>query len=94
MVFPVVLGSGKRLFGPSAGKKPLKLAESRTVGDGIADPHLRACLSASGRNPEAGAELTGECLIPGHGRGAGEPCFRGEPTFGWGRKLLQRQPVS
>jgi len=36
MVFPVVLGSGKRLFGPSAGKKPLQLTESRTVGDGIA----------------------------------------------------------
>jgi dihydrofolate reductase len=35
MVFPVVLGSGKRLFGDS-GKKPLKLADSRTVGDGVA----------------------------------------------------------
>jgi dihydrofolate reductase len=36
MVFPVILGSGKRLFGPSADKKPLKLADSKTVGDGIA----------------------------------------------------------
>ncbi|MGC1164711.1 MAG: dihydrofolate reductase family protein [Solirubrobacterales bacterium] len=36
MVFPVVLGSGKRLFGPSAEKQPLKLTESRTVGDGVA----------------------------------------------------------
>jgi dihydrofolate reductase len=36
MVFPVVLGSGKRLFGESAEKTPLKLASSRTVGDGIA----------------------------------------------------------
>ena len=35
MVFPVVLGSGKRLFGDS-GKRPLKLADSRTVGDGVA----------------------------------------------------------
>jgi len=35
MVFPVVLGSGKRLFGDSA-KRPLKLAGSRTVGDGVA----------------------------------------------------------
>ena len=35
MVFPVVLGSGKRLFGDS-GKKPLKLTDSRTVGDGVA----------------------------------------------------------
>ncbi len=36
MVFPVVLGSGKRLFGPGAEKKPLKLTGSRSVGDGIA----------------------------------------------------------
>jgi dihydrofolate reductase len=36
MVFPVVLGSGKRLFGESADKLPLKLTDSRTVGDGIA----------------------------------------------------------
>jgi dihydrofolate reductase len=35
MVFPVVLGSGKRLFGASA-KKPLRLTSSQTVGDGIA----------------------------------------------------------
>jgi dihydrofolate reductase len=34
MVFPVVLGSGKRLFG-AAGKKSLKLAEAKTVGDGV-----------------------------------------------------------
>jgi dihydrofolate reductase len=35
MVFPVVLGSGKRLFGES-GKKPMRLTDSRTVGDGVA----------------------------------------------------------
>jgi dihydrofolate reductase len=35
MVFPVVLGSGKRLFGETGAKKPLRLADSRTVGDGI-----------------------------------------------------------
>jgi len=35
MVFPVVLGEGKRLFGPLGEKKTLKLAESRTVGEGI-----------------------------------------------------------
>jgi dihydrofolate reductase len=33
MVFPVVLGAGKRLFGETSDKKPLRLAESRTVGD-------------------------------------------------------------
>jgi dihydrofolate reductase len=34
MVFPVVLGSGKRLFGDS-GKKPLQLADAKTVGAGV-----------------------------------------------------------
>jgi dihydrofolate reductase len=36
MVFPVVLGSGKRLFGDASDKKRLRLADSKTVGDGIA----------------------------------------------------------
>jgi dihydrofolate reductase len=36
MVFPVVLGSGKRLFGDTSDKKPLRLVESTTVGDGVA----------------------------------------------------------
>jgi dihydrofolate reductase len=36
MVFPVVLGSGKRLFGDTSDKKPLKLTDSKTVGDGVA----------------------------------------------------------
>ena len=34
MVFPVVLGKGKRLFGES-GKKDLKLQSSREVGEGV-----------------------------------------------------------
>jgi dihydrofolate reductase len=36
MVFPVVLGSGKRLFGDTSDKKRLRLTDSKTVGDGIA----------------------------------------------------------
>ena len=36
MVFPVVLGSGKRLFGETSDKKPLRLADSKMVGDGVA----------------------------------------------------------
>jgi dihydrofolate reductase len=35
MVFPVVLGAGKRLFDHTSAKKPLRLADSRTVGDGV-----------------------------------------------------------
>jgi dihydrofolate reductase len=36
MVFPVVLGSGKRLFGDTSDKKRLRLTDSKTVGDGVA----------------------------------------------------------
>ena len=36
MVFPVLLGSGKRLFGEHPGKLPLELTDSRIVGDGVA----------------------------------------------------------
>jgi dihydrofolate reductase len=35
MVFPVLLGQGKRLFPESEAKHPLQLAEAKTVGDGI-----------------------------------------------------------
>src|SRR4051812_28246366 len=36
MVFPVVLGAGKRLFGATADKKTLKLSDSQTIGsDGV-----------------------------------------------------------
>ena len=35
MVFPVVLGSGKRLFGETTDKKPLRLVDSKAVGDGV-----------------------------------------------------------
>ena len=36
MVFPVVLGTGRRLFGETTAKKPLKLVDSKMVGDGVA----------------------------------------------------------
>jgi len=36
MVYPVVLGTGKRLFGDTSDKKRLRLADSKMVGDGIA----------------------------------------------------------
>ena len=35
MVFPVVLGSGKRLFGETADKKRLRLVDSKVVGEGV-----------------------------------------------------------
>src|SRR3954454_10638751 len=36
IVFPIVLGAGKRLWGATTDKKRLTLADSKTVGDGIA----------------------------------------------------------
>jgi dihydrofolate reductase len=36
MVFPVVLGSGKQLWGETSDKKGLQLVDSRIVGDGVA----------------------------------------------------------
>ena len=36
MVFPVVLGAGKRLFGGTSDKKSLRLVDSKIVGDGVA----------------------------------------------------------
>jgi dihydrofolate reductase len=36
MVYPVVLGTGKRLFGETSDKKPLRLTDSKIVGDGVA----------------------------------------------------------
>jgi dihydrofolate reductase len=36
MVYPVVLGAGQRLFGDTTDKKPLRLLDTRTVGDGLA----------------------------------------------------------
>ena len=35
MVYPVVLGSGRRLFGETSDKKTLRLADSKVVGDGV-----------------------------------------------------------
>jgi dihydrofolate reductase len=35
MVFPVVLGAGKRVFGDTNGSKRLRLSDSRTVGEGV-----------------------------------------------------------
>ena len=35
MVFPVVLGSGKRLFGETSDRTPLRLVDSKVVGDGV-----------------------------------------------------------
>ena len=34
-VYPVVLGAGERLFGETSDRKPLRLVDTKTVGDGL-----------------------------------------------------------
>jgi dihydrofolate reductase len=36
VVFPVVLGAGERLFGETTARKPIRLVDCRTIGDGLA----------------------------------------------------------
>jgi dihydrofolate reductase len=36
MIYPVVLGAGERLFRQTTDKKPMRLLDTRTVGDGLA----------------------------------------------------------
>jgi dihydrofolate reductase len=35
-IFPVVLGAGERIFGETGDKKPLRLVDAQTVGEGVA----------------------------------------------------------
>lgn len=36
VVFPVILGAGQRLFGEVSSKKPLRLVDTKTIGNGLA----------------------------------------------------------
>ena len=49
MVFPVILGTGKRLFGDTSDKKRLGLVDLKMVGDGIAILVYELQLSQSGQ---------------------------------------------
>jgi dihydrofolate reductase len=35
VIFPVVLGAGERLFGETRDKKPMRLVDTKTIGDGL-----------------------------------------------------------
>ena len=35
-IYPVVLGAGERLFGETSDKKPMRLVDTKTIGDGLA----------------------------------------------------------
>ena len=49
MVLPVVLGTGERLFGETSDTKPMRLLDTRAVGDGVA--YLTYAVRRSGRRP-------------------------------------------
>ena len=63
LVFPVVVGSGKRLFGTPGDKLPLKLTDSATFGTGVVQPQLRQRMTTrelpSGRGSRPGARPDG-----------------------------------
>jgi dihydrofolate reductase len=48
MVFPVVLGTGKRVFGETSDKKNLRLTDAKTVGDGVAILTYESAAKAGG----------------------------------------------
>jgi dihydrofolate reductase len=35
VLYPVVLGAGQRLFGETSGNKPMRLVDTKTIGDGL-----------------------------------------------------------
>jgi hypothetical protein len=35
VIFPVVLGAGERLFGETSDKRPMRLLDVTTIGDGL-----------------------------------------------------------
>jgi dihydrofolate reductase len=47
-IFPVVLGDGERLFGETSDKKPMRLVDTQTVGDGVAVLTYELVRDASG----------------------------------------------
>ena len=81
MVFPVILGGGKRLFADDGRKVPLTLTDARTVGAGIQLADLRADRGLAPGLFEgvlvlrlfavAVDRFEGVLLVAGRGRGAG-----------------------
>ena len=49
VVFPVVLGAGERLFGETSDKKPMRLVDTQTIGDGL----VRCSPTRSSETPDA-----------------------------------------
>jgi dihydrofolate reductase len=51
MVFPLILGAGKRLFGATGAKQPLRLTDSRNFGDGVTVLVYQPAKDAAGEDP-------------------------------------------
>ncbi len=51
MVYPFVLGAGERLFGETTDKKPMRLVDTRTVGDSLACLTYELIRDAGGQQP-------------------------------------------
>ena len=51
-IFPVVLGAGERLFGETSDKKPMRLVDTQTVGDGVAILTYEAARASDGASLE------------------------------------------
>ena len=69
VVFPVVLGAGERLFGETTDKKPMRLIDTKTIGDGL----VLLTASSSSETPNTRAAPASVRLICGialRGRGA------------------------
>ena len=72
VVFPVVLGAGERLFGETSEQKPIRLVDSRTVGDGLAFltyEFVRDVYDGRCRTPRSGPRpsprsVSADCLTP------------------------------
>ena len=59
VVFPVVLGAGQRLFGEAASPKPMRLVETRNIGDGllaVTYEFARVVERSDGFQPRAGSQ--------------------------------------
>ena len=55
-IYPVVLGAGERHFGETSEKKPMRLVDTQTVGDGIAILTYEAVRDAEAASDRASLE--------------------------------------
>ena len=62
VVFPVVLGDGERLFDETSNEKPMRLVDSKTIGEGLAFLTYELVREASRDTEHPSTELTDRSL--------------------------------